>query len=281
MNYQCHYDRLIIRGVNRTTIEGLYYENHHIIPICLGGSDVPTNLVKLTAEEHYIAHALLAKIYKNTLDGYKLICAFRFMSVDSHNGARINNKSYSWARKLFSLNNPCKKPEIKAKISNSLNLYYASELYQINKLTIQHKPRFGFRIERKEFFCECGCGETFIKLINSNQRYIKDHYALYVKDIEKELKHSITVKENLANLTKEEMTARMKNSFGSCDHVLRGNAISKAKKGKVTNQQELEIVKYGSMTDIEFEEFLLTKSYRVHTRMRNKRKIYNDRINIT
>lgn len=39
-----------------------YYEIHHIIPKCMGGSDSQENLVKLTAKEHYIAHLLLTEM---------------------------------------------------------------------------------------------------------------------------------------------------------------------------------------------------------------------------
>lgn len=281
MDYQNHYNRLIFRAIDRVCENNVYYENHHIIPECLGGLDTLENLVKLTAPEHYIAHALLVKIYKNTQNGYKLICALKYMTVDSHKGNRSANKFYGWARKLFSENHPCKYPIIRSKISNSLKLYYASDLYQINKLTINRNSTPKQRVERIEYLCDCGCGQAFIKPITSKIRYIKNHYTMYVKDLAKELKHSNTVKENLSKLSVEEMSNRMNNSIGKCDHVLRGLAISKSKKGKSTNQQEIEIVKYGSMSDIEFEDFLLTKSHRVHTRMRNKRKIYYDRINNT
>ena len=40
-------------------------EKHHIVPKSEGGSDDPSNLVNLTAREHYIAHLLLAKIYND------------------------------------------------------------------------------------------------------------------------------------------------------------------------------------------------------------------------
>lgn len=39
-----------------------YCETHHILPKSLGGSDEKSNLVNLTAREHYLAHALLTKM---------------------------------------------------------------------------------------------------------------------------------------------------------------------------------------------------------------------------
>ncbi|MGL4353008.1 MAG: HNH endonuclease signature motif containing protein [Aeromonas popoffii] len=43
------------------------WEKHHIIPKCLGGPDSDSNLAKLTPRQHYIAHAMLAKIYPKNL----------------------------------------------------------------------------------------------------------------------------------------------------------------------------------------------------------------------
>lgn len=45
---------------NREKGQGIYYERHHIVPRCLGGSNSTSNLVLLTAIEHYNAHRLLA-----------------------------------------------------------------------------------------------------------------------------------------------------------------------------------------------------------------------------
>ena len=63
MNYQLHYDKLINRARNRK-LEG-YIEKHHIKPRCMGGDSSIWNIVSLTAEEHFIAHLLLVKIYPN------------------------------------------------------------------------------------------------------------------------------------------------------------------------------------------------------------------------
>lgn len=42
-----------------------YTERHHIIPRCIGGTDVKENLVDLTAREHFICHRLLVNIHPN------------------------------------------------------------------------------------------------------------------------------------------------------------------------------------------------------------------------
>lgn len=96
MNYKRIYDNLIERAKTRT-IDG-YTEKHHIIPRCMNGSDDDSNLVRLTPEEHYIAHLLLVKIYP---DNSKLVYAANMMCVssDSHNGERQSNKRHGWLRR--------------------------------------------------------------------------------------------------------------------------------------------------------------------------------------
>jgi len=93
MNYQKHYDTLIERARNRH-LEG-YSETHHILPRCLGGNNEDANLVKLTAEEHYVAHLLLCKMYPTN---GRLAFAANMMS-NSNSNLKRNNKSYTWVRK--------------------------------------------------------------------------------------------------------------------------------------------------------------------------------------
>ena len=57
--YKKWYDSIVNHDRNRT-IEG-YAERHHIVPRSLGGTNDATNLVKLTAREHFICHLLLTK----------------------------------------------------------------------------------------------------------------------------------------------------------------------------------------------------------------------------
>jgi hypothetical protein len=62
MNYLKVYTQLIesAKSKNRSKKTG-YYESHHIVPKCMGGSDDSHNLVLLTPREHFIAHLLLYK----------------------------------------------------------------------------------------------------------------------------------------------------------------------------------------------------------------------------
>ena len=43
-----------------------YVEEHHIVPRCMGGLDISSNLVYLTVREHFICHWLLFKKYRSS-----------------------------------------------------------------------------------------------------------------------------------------------------------------------------------------------------------------------
>jgi len=91
MNYSVIYEQLIAKGVLRSTTKDGVWETHHIVPKCMGGSNSKDNLVKLTPEEHYLAHQLLIKIYP---DCGSLIHAAIMMGV-----GRSSNKIYGWLKR--------------------------------------------------------------------------------------------------------------------------------------------------------------------------------------
>ena len=59
--YTDQYFMLIEHAINsnRSKKNGQYYESHHIIPKSLQGSNHSTNLILLTAQEHFTCHTLL------------------------------------------------------------------------------------------------------------------------------------------------------------------------------------------------------------------------------
>jgi len=100
MDYTRIYGELVQRGKTRCINVDDYYEKHHIVPKCLGGTDDSSNLVKLTPEEHYVAHQLLIKMHPNNP---KLIYATTMLMY--HNSdRRLCNKEYGWIKRLHSKN---------------------------------------------------------------------------------------------------------------------------------------------------------------------------------
>lgn len=64
------------------------YENHHIIPKACNGSNIKQNIVCLTIREHYIAHLLLAFIYKGTEYETAMLHAISYMKIGSQKSKR-------------------------------------------------------------------------------------------------------------------------------------------------------------------------------------------------
>ena len=89
--YQVWYDQLIERARNRV-ITG-YYEKHHIVPKSLGGANDESNLVKLTAREHVMAHMLLPRFVEEPSKmWYALWC------MVNTNGVKVNSRLHEQAR---------------------------------------------------------------------------------------------------------------------------------------------------------------------------------------
>ncbi len=97
MNYQYVYDCLIQR--RQLEPASGYTENHHITMRSMGGEDAPENLVKLTGREHWIAHQLLFKIYRNSQTAHA--CHMMAMRCEERGIPQIRNSyMYEAARKV-------------------------------------------------------------------------------------------------------------------------------------------------------------------------------------
>jgi hypothetical protein len=92
MNYKSIYDKIVEKTKERKfswTRTEEYFERHHIIPKCLGGSNKKENLTMMTAKEHYVCHHLLWKIYK---DDKRLALAFHKMKSSNMKSRQIERK---------------------------------------------------------------------------------------------------------------------------------------------------------------------------------------------
>lgn len=70
-------------GEHRVRTRSWQYQEHHILPSSLGGSDEKSNLVLLTPREHYICHLLLTRMTTGS-DRSKMVFAFfRFRPKDT------------------------------------------------------------------------------------------------------------------------------------------------------------------------------------------------------
>ena len=97
MNFLKVYDKIIESAKTKErNKKDAYYELHHIIPKCIGGNNKKSNLVLLTAKEHYICHHLLHKHYK---DVKYLFLAYHLMTFSKkENLQKLSPKEYEKLR---------------------------------------------------------------------------------------------------------------------------------------------------------------------------------------
>lgn len=95
MNYQRMHDAIIENRKMLGRPNG-YSENHHIIPKSMGGSNEHSNLIRLTAREHFIIHRLLAKIHPNS---GMVHAVYKMSCVDRHWGTyKVKSRTYEYIR---------------------------------------------------------------------------------------------------------------------------------------------------------------------------------------
>jgi len=113
--YSRWYDLIINRAKTRKIED--YTETHHIQPRSLGGSDDASNLVDLTAREHFICHWLLTKMYTGQ-DRGKMINALYIMQGKNRYQKRYQTK-------------------ITSRVYESLRKEYAEHISTLNKGRVQ------------------------------------------------------------------------------------------------------------------------------------------------
>jgi hypothetical protein len=106
MNYKKIYENLIekARLSNRKKGVNVYYEKHHIIPKCFGGSNKKENLVLLTAKEHFIAHLLLIQLYEGKEKSKMTFGLFQMCRKNSQHQRVISARQFEMAKLLMSEN---------------------------------------------------------------------------------------------------------------------------------------------------------------------------------
>lgn len=95
------YLRIIERARNRKLND--YTEEHHVLPEALGGSSEQSNLVKLTAREHFICHLLLLKMIVGH-DRSKMAFAAFMMGCSNEKQERykVTGRVYELVKREFS-----------------------------------------------------------------------------------------------------------------------------------------------------------------------------------
>jgi hypothetical protein len=97
--YHRTYQLIIAKAQNTQRVKSKdnYFEKHHIVPIACGGTNNKSNLVLLTADEHYVCHHLLTKCTQGIYQTKMLFAFWRLATTRNKEGRKIkiNNKMYA------------------------------------------------------------------------------------------------------------------------------------------------------------------------------------------
>lgn len=177
MNYEKVYQQLVDHAKSRKlSRKDCYIEQHHIIPHSEGGTNDKSNLVNLTAREHYIAHLLLAKIYDDAL----MHAAVTFMQTNRHKNRTFKFNSHLYAKMRIAFGNKIRgrhhTEETKKKISaackgrpsplkgklawnHGVRHSEATKLKISHKTSLSSKGRHWYNNGKKDIFAkECPTG---------------------------------------------------------------------------------------------------------------------------
>lgn len=170
VNYRKHYNLLVEKARNRV-LEG-YVERHHIIPKSEGGEDDLTNIVALTAREHYIAHFLLWREnpkLESRSRAFWLMCQDierRKYTVSSriYEAAKLAAIEANRTGSVFACEQ-CNKPHYRAlyQIRNTLNKFCSAACFRdFLKENKQEKPKAGWTAESRKKRSDLNRNSKFI-----------------------------------------------------------------------------------------------------------------------
>jgi len=197
MNYTKIHDIIIDRARSRTQ-PLCYTETHHVIPKSMGGNNCKSNLVVLTAREHYIVHWLLFKIHKNKE------MAFAWYRMTHSNSCLHRHVSHTF--------------EYARKARNK----YVSSLFAGKQLSDEHKKKLS-SAKKGKTYADFGRGRSALK-----GRKLSEAHKIKLSNAGTGHKHSEETKRKLRDLKSGDKNPM----FGNTPSPETRKKLSNALKGK-------------------------------------------------
>lgn len=114
MNYALVYEEFIAdRRMREAGLVG-YVERHHILPRSLGGGDGRANIIRLTPEDHFFAHILLARIHGGNMWAALVLMSRQPKQVGAGRGRRIRTMFGIIRRNLAESQTGIPRPDVAA-----------------------------------------------------------------------------------------------------------------------------------------------------------------------
>lgn len=219
MNYLKHYLNYMnyVKTLHRKKLKlddpnYVYYEEHHIKPKSIYPEleKDPSNLVLLTAREHFLAHYALCKIYKDdTIKYFKMLCAFNRMIK---NTSKVKKFKYVNSRLYEKL-----RTELNIRRSEFTRQQWKRRS-EAEKQKIKDKIIQGRRDSNGEIHIS---EEQKRDISNTLKQYYKEHpeFRQYLSEINKGKKHTKETKNKMSkshmgHSVSEETRIKLKQQHG-------------------------------------------------------------------
>lgn len=229
--YYRWYLQIVSRAKHRDL--GGYFETHHIVPKSLGGSDLDSNLVKLTAREHFICHWLLTKFVLLNVEKMQY-SLWMMMNVEnkSQNRYKVNSRTYEILKsnlsKIFSNQHSGRKltEETKRKISETRKKKFQDGTLKINVYDTTREKHSKNRLGRPH------CQETKDKIGDA-------HRGKELSSEQRQLLSKANTGKQWTASSKEKLSNTLKNQYDAGDRQpvkgMLGKKLSSEARNKISN----------------------------------------------
>lgn len=168
----------IVQRAKDRTPEG-YVEKHHIVPKCMGGSNDSSNIVALTAREHFLCHLLLIKIAPVEYRSKLVYAAWQQSRPSKNKTVKVTGRTYAYLREQMSISLTGKK---RAPFSDharkNISEGHKGEKNHMfgKKRTHEEKEKMSANRKGKcvgednPFYGKTHSAETIEKIVNTNKR---------------------------------------------------------------------------------------------------------------
>lgn len=130
----------------------IVYETHHVLMKSMGGTNDPSNLVKLTPREHFLAHWLLWRIHRNR----QTARAFFSMKNWSRSGRKISS-SRGFQEAKEAVKRLGMSDETRARMSNAFSgRKYSLKTRERMAVSARSRVRVSKRNQKMEICANCG-----------------------------------------------------------------------------------------------------------------------------
>ena len=212
VNYAKSQDRKKLKSLH---VNFIYFELHHIIPKCLGGTNEKDNLVLLTAREHFLCHWLLTKMFSNFRKIKQMQRALsRFHSINKNMCRNLTSKQYAIARSMYKISQTgyTHTQESKEKISKAVKERWKNTDYR-NDMIQQTKERHA-NFEFQQKFSE--------SMRKSHQNSNRKKRVKLPKELKK--KTYVSIMHPIKNIYKEVLNNQVP-AYQKCGYIKIGSPI--------------------------------------------------------